>query len=184
MKPGRFDGTQSLEKFLAQFRTCACYNGWTQEDKAAFLKCSLSGAPAQLLWDSGSPDSLSFSQLVERLKARYGSEGQAEKFRVELQSRRRRPNESLSELHADIRRLMALAYPDSHGNSVCELIARDHFLSALGDRQLELKLREREPSDLDTALRIALRLEAYAMSLKRETEERSFSPKQRRERDR
>jgi hypothetical protein len=184
MKPGRFDGSQSLETFLAQFRTCASYNGWTEKDKSAFLKCSLSGGPAQLLWDSGDPDSLSFSQLVERLKSRYGSTGQAEKFRVELQSRRRRPGESLSELHADVRRLMALAYPDAYGNSVCEIIARDHFLSALGDRQLELKLREREPPDLDSALRLALRLEAYASSLKSEGEIRSTSPKQRRERDR
>jgi hypothetical protein len=184
MKAGRFDGSQSLETFLAQFRTCASYNGWTEKDKSAFLKCSLSGGPAQLLWDSGDPDSLSFSQLVERLKSRYGSTGQAEKFRVELQSRRRRPGESLSELHADVRRLMALAYPDAYGNSVCEIIARDHFLSALGDRQLELKLREREPPDLDSALRLALRLEAYASSLKSEGEIRSTSPKQRRERDR
>jgi hypothetical protein len=184
MKPGRFDGTQSLETFLAQFATCAEYNRWSEKDKCAFLKCALSGGAAQLLWDAGNPEKLTYEQLKEKLEARYGSVGQAEKFRVELQSRRRRSGESLTDLHADIRRLMAMAYPGAHGNSVCELIARDHFLTALGDRQLELKLREREPGDLDTALRLALRLEAYASSLKRETDGRSSSPKQRRDRDR
>jgi len=71
---------------------------------------------------------------------------------------------------------MALSYPDAHGNSICELIARDPFLSALGDRQLELKLREREPTDLDAALRLALRLEAYAVSYRRDTDGRGSPP--------
>jgi hypothetical protein len=184
MKPGRFDGTQSLETFLAQFATCAEYNRWSEKDKCAFLKCALSGGAAQLLWDAGDPKKLTFEQLKEKLEARYGSVGQAEKFRVELQSRRRRSGESLTDLHADIRRLMAMANPGAHGNSVCKLIARDHILTALSDRQLELKLHEREPGYLDTALRLALRLEAYASSLKRETDGRSSSPKQRRDRDR
>ena len=184
MSPGKFDGSQSLETFLAQFNTCADYNRWTEKDKCAFLKCSLVGGPAQLLWDSGDPEKLKFSQLKERLLARYGSAGQAEKFRVELQSRRRRQGETLADLHADIRRLMALAYPDAHGNSVCELIARDHFLSALGNRELELKLREREPPDLDAALRLALRLEAYAVSFRRDSDVKGSPPRPRRDRDR
>ena len=184
MKPGRFDGSQSLETFLAQFNTCADYNSWTDKDRTAFLKCSLSGGAAQLLWDTGNPEAINYAQLVERLKARYGSAGQAEKFRVDLQTRRRRGGESLTELHADIRRLMALAYPDAHGNSICETIARDHFLSALGDKQLELKLREREPPDLDSAFRLAVRLEAYSSSYSKQIPERSSSPRQRRERDR
>jgi hypothetical protein len=48
---------------------------------------------------------------------------------------------------------MILAYPGTADVTLCEDIAIDHFISALGDRQLELKLREREPKDLDTALR-------------------------------
>jgi transposase InsO family protein len=162
MKPGKYDGTKSLDTFLAQFETCASYNQWNCDDKCAFLKCALTDGPAQLLWDSGDPSAINYNQLVERLRARYGSTGQAEKFRAELRSRRRRRGESLSELHSDIRRLMALAYPGLGQSDVCEVIARDHFIDALGDGNFELKIREREPADLDTALRLAVRLEAYA----------------------
>jgi hypothetical protein len=43
---------------------------------------------------------------------------------------------------------MALAYPGER-SSLSEHIARDAFLSALDDADLELKVREREPIDLD-----------------------------------
>jgi hypothetical protein len=57
---------------------------------------------------------------------------------------------------------MILAYLGAADAKLCEYIAIDHFISALKDSQLELKLREREPVDLDSALRFALRLEAYS----------------------
>jgi len=43
-----------------------------------------------------------------------------------------------------------------------EVMATEAFLSALGDSVLEVKVREREPADLDAALRLALRLEMYS----------------------
>ena len=38
---------------------------------------------------------------------------------------------------------------------------RDYFIASLADRDLELKIREREPRDLETAFRHAVRLEVY-----------------------
>jgi len=51
---------------------------------------------------------------------------------------------------------MALAYPEER-SSLADRIARDAFLSALDDPEFELKIREREPADLDTAVKIAHR---------------------------
>ena len=59
-----------------------------------------------------------------------------------------------------IRRLMMLAYPVEKSN-LSEHLARDAFLSALDDPQLELKVREREPPDLDSAVKIAQRYEIF-----------------------
>jgi len=42
-----------------------------------------------------------------------------------------------------------------------EEITCDHFLDALGDPDFALKIRERHPADLDSALRIALQLEVW-----------------------
>ena len=56
---------------------------------------------------------------------------------------------------------MTLAYPGEGNSSLCEHIAKDYFIASLADRDLELKIREREPRDLETAFRHAVRLEAY-----------------------
>ena len=83
-----------------------------------------------------------------------------EKFQNELRCRRRARNETLRELAPDVQRLMALAYPGER-SSLSEHIARDAFLSALDDADLELKVREREPIDLDAAVKLAQRFEVF-----------------------
>ena len=49
--------------------------------------------------------------MIKVLKERFGEANQSDKYRLELKSRRRRPNETLRNLHSDIRRLAALALP-------------------------------------------------------------------------
>ena len=161
MKPDKFNGSGSVETFLAQFDICADYNGWTDKDKAAHLKCCLTGTAGQLIWDSGQPDAMSYSDLRQKLRRRFGSQDQQEKFQAELRARRRRRGETLAELYQDVRRLMTMAYPGEGTSSLCEQIAKDYFIMALADRDLELKIREREPQDLESAFKHAVRLEAY-----------------------
>ena len=161
MKPDKFNGTGSVETFLAQFDICAHYNAWTDKDKAAHLKCCLTGVAGQLIWDCGQPDALSYDELRQKLRRRFGSQDQQEKFQAELRARRRRRGETLAELYQDVRRLMTMAYPGEGASSLCEQIAKDYFIAALGDRDLELKVREREPRDLESAFKHAVRLEAY-----------------------
>ena len=175
MKPAKFDGLTSIDTFLIQFETCAQYNGWSDGEKTAHLKCCLAGQAGQILWENGDPSMLTYDELVMKLRARYGTAGQRELFLAQLQARRRKPNESLAELYRDIKRLMVLSYPQSSGSELSEEIAKSHFISALGNRDLELKIREREPKDLDSAFTIAVRLEAY-QSACREDDGREQKP--------
>jgi len=117
----------------------------------------LTGTAAQLLWGS---ENLSYEELLDKLKRRFSGKGMEKKFQSELRCRRRNRGESLRELAHDIRRLMTLAYPGEQ-SSLSEHIARDAFLSALADPEFELKVRGREPADLDDALRIAQRYEVF-----------------------
>ena len=87
-----------------------------------------------------------------------------------MQIRRRKNQESLSELHQDIRRLTGLAYRKLTAEA-CEQIGCDHFTNALGDPEFALKVKERAPKSLDEALCIALRLEAWAKSVKQDKKE-------------
>ena len=95
MKPDKFTGASSVETFLIQFGVCAEYNGWHDRDKAAQLKCCLSGSASQILWDSGVTGEMTYSELVQKLKARFGAVGLHERFAAELRGRRRRHNETL-----------------------------------------------------------------------------------------
>jgi len=97
---------------------------------------------------------------------RFGGENFAEKNRIELRNRRRSSGESLTDLNIDIRRLSALAYPDAD-HRMRELISCDYFIDALAELELGLKIRERQPKDLDSALRIALQLEVWAKDSER-----------------
>ena len=91
------------------------------------------------------------------LKDRYDASNQEEKCQAELSSRRRKPGEDLQSLRPDITSLMTYAYPGEMSTMV-HRVARDHFITALNDPKLALKVREREPKNLDEAFTIVLRL--------------------------
>jgi len=121
---------------------------------------------ANILWDYDKEEISSLSGLTRILKNRYGGKSFAEKHRIELRNRRCRPDESISKLHVDIRRLAALAFPNVE-RKARNSIACDHFLDALDNPDLALKIRERQPSSLDSALRIALQLEVWTTDMNR-----------------
>jgi transposase InsO family protein len=160
IKPEKFSGSTSLATFLEQFCSCAAYNRWDETDKAAYLRASLNGEAGQLLWVGGRLFGASYDEIVSKLKQRFGEENQEERYETELRCRTRRENETLQELAQDIRRLTTLAYPNDSGRTI-DRLAKGAFIEALGDDDLEMKLREKELHDLDAALRAAMRLESY-----------------------
>jgi len=162
MKPEKFDGTTCFETFLVQLDNCAQFNRWDDMEKLYYLRWSLTGSAARMLW--GTQD-MTFRQLVARLRSRYGSLDMEEKYQAELQCRRRNPGESLRELAQDIRRLMILAYSDDR-SPMSERLAKEHFISAIDEPELELKVREKEPQTLDAALKYAQRLEVFKNAIR------------------
>jgi len=103
------------------------------------MKGALTGNAAKVLWDTDRFATGSFRKLVDSLRSRYSGKRQADKYRAELQIRRRKCAESLSDLHQDIRRLMALAYPKLTADAR-EKIACGHFTNALNDAEFALKV--------------------------------------------
>jgi hypothetical protein len=99
-------------------------------------------------------------KLTEVLATRFGSTGMAERYRCELRSRKRKPDETLQTLHQEIQRLASLAFRGPWSEAT-DVIARDAFIDSLLDGDLALKIREREPATLDQAVKIAIRLESY-----------------------
>ena len=159
IKPPRFDGKGCIEAHITQFNIAANRNKWTEEEKVDFMKISLSGEASNILKDI--KEDISFEELTHRLKSRYGSLDQVEAYRVQLKSRRRKRGESLSDLMKDIRRLFTLAYTGP-SNYLSDLTAKDAFVDALDDRELMIRVMEREPKNLEEAFKIAERMELYS----------------------
>jgi predicted aspartyl protease len=130
------------------------------------LKAALTGDAGQVLWDSDASATNTLEKLTKLLRSRFSATQQADKHRMELRLRRRRQGESLSALHQDIRRLMALAHP-TLSQEARETIACDYYIDAMDDVDFALKVRERAPATLDEALRIALQLEAWQRDARR-----------------
>ena len=176
-KLDKFDGKtgSQLKPFLTKFDILARRCQWNEEMKVDMLKCNLTGAAAQLLWDD--PSCQSYGQLVMKLNQRFGEENQAECFRAKLKVRKQGKDESLSSLMQDIRRMRILAYPDS-SSDLGKIMAKDCFLDAIFDKNLSLKVREHSPVDLDAAFQLAVKFEAYAqLSIPQKGEDKSKGSK-------
>src|SRR5208282_3133947 len=133
----------------------------------SWLKNSLIKNAGQVLWDSSPESTDTLPKLIELLTNRFGGTKQTDKHRMELRFRKRRPNESLSDLHQDISRLMALAHHHLPSSSR-DAIACDYYIDSLNDPDFALKVRERNPTSLDDVLRISLQPEAWMRDTNRQ----------------
>ena len=158
VKLGNYDGNTCLQTFLARFENYADYFDWDEADKLFQLRASLAGAAGQILWDAGKQSTV--GQIIALLKARFGSDNQAERFRAELRSRKRSKGESLQKRYQDMRRLMSLAYP-GESSTLSDIVGRHAFLEALDDQTLRVRILEKERKNVDEALNIASRLKAF-----------------------
>src|ERR1043165_1249582 len=160
IKLGTYGGTTAVEAFIRKFEICAKNNEWDDDEKSNQLMCALVEPANQILWDYDSSSVVTWSDLLKKLRSRYGGNDQAALYQTQLNTRKQKSGEDLGMLVQDIRRLMALAFPGPTSNH-SEMIAIRSFLDALADKELALKLREREPETLDQAYKMASRLEGY-----------------------
>ena len=142
VKLGTYDGSSPLDTFLAKFRICAEYYGWSARDRLFHLKASLEGHAGQVLWELR--DGAREDDVIDLLRNRFGTTHQAERFRQELRTRRRKSNESIQAVYQDVRRLLALGYPGQVGE-MYEVIGRDFFLDALDDQALRIRVLDQQP---------------------------------------
>ena len=104
-----------------------------------------------------------FDTLVKSLIIRFGSLERSEMFWARLQTRVRGTNESLSELAQSIKKLTRQAYPGADSN-ITSILSLDHFIDAIADSDMRLRLREARPKDINEAEILAIRLETRRLA--------------------
>ena len=160
VKPQSYDGSEDLSEFITHFNLVAEINGWNYGLKSLQLASCLTGDARALLTDLDRRTQRDYRELVEALNHRFGTENRAEIFKSQLKMRVRGKNETIPELAQSVRKLTKRAYPDASAGML-EVLALDHFIDAINETEIRMRLREVGPKNILEAEQIAVKLEAY-----------------------
>lgn len=114
-----------------------------------------------------------YNHLVKAFTTRFGSQGRAEIYRAQLQTRIRNKDETISELAQSIKKLTRRAYPDAP-SSLTKILSLYHFIDAIPDSDMRLRIREAHPKDIDEAEAQAIRLETHRLADRHRCSNRSI----------
>ena len=162
-KPDTYDGKSSWTDYLTQFNMVCRLNGWTDEVKALKLATSMRGTAKCILTDLKPEQLDNYQNLVNALSMRFEPKNQCEMYRAQMNARVRNRGESLPELVQDIKRLVRLAYPTAPAE-VRDSLAYKCFRDALNDQDMEWAICQNTSENIDDALNLALKFEAFKVS--------------------
>ena len=165
-KPNTYDGNTDWTDYRVHFETVSKINQWSEKVKALKLISCMQGAALAILGDIDVSNPPSYVELTKILTNRFAPENQADMFRSQIDARVRRKGESLPELAQDIKRLIRLAYP-TVTQEVRDSLTYRAFRDSLNDYELEWALCQANKDNIDEALHIALRYEAFQMGKKK-----------------
>ena len=167
-RPPPYDGRGPWDAYRTQFQMLATVNGWSTQEKAAYLAVSLKGAAVNVLNGIPADQLYDYDTLLAALEARFGNSHQAELNRMKLKNRVRKREEGLTELAEDVEKLIRLAYPEADP-AMMEVLGIDHFIDALHEEEMRLKVRQSRPKTLREAVRTALELESFHLASRQRT---------------
>ena len=146
-----YSGDSLWESYLAQFEITAQLNGWSDQQKAAFLATSLTGSALNVLTNLPPGRRDDYKTLVSALESRFGTTHRTELSRVRFKNRIKQTDESLATLADDLERLGRMAYPDASVD-VQNVFSRDQLVDALPDEDMRLRIKQERPKTLQLAL--------------------------------
>ncbi|XP_050710062.1 uncharacterized protein LOC126994834 [Eriocheir sinensis] len=147
-KPAEYDGKVTWEAYVAQFEMLAATQGWDEAEKALQLATALRGPSVEVLGHLPPAQRSSYGSMAEALRRRFRPSGlQAEVYRARLKKRTRERGETLSQLAQDVEALVRRSYPAAPEEMIV-VLARDFFVDALHDQQLQIYVKQAHPGDL------------------------------------
>jgi hypothetical protein len=146
--------------YLIDFEMIAEINHWDTMTMAMELATSLRDTALAVLGDVEKEEQRDYLALIKALTTRFEPTNYAEVYRAELKSRRREKDESLCVLSQDIKRLIRKAYAEDP-RSTREKLAKEVFIDALDDLDMEWAIQKKAPDNINDALQFAMEFEAF-----------------------
>ena len=164
-----FDGNNlPLSIFLSRFSNCARYFKWDRPSRLYYLVSVLTGVPGDIV--ARNPD-WTERDIIRELKMRYGNANRALAFQKQLEAVRQTPGQKIQDIHEEVSRLLALAFPGDKGRAV-DVMGCNAFYRALSNQEFSRALQTQYPIDLADALVAALALEPiYVIDMEKRQEE-------------
>jgi hypothetical protein len=157
IKLTNYDGTGEWRDYKSHFDACAAINDW--DKKGLYLAAALRGQAQCVLGDLPSDRQVHYISLVEALEERFAPPNQLDLYRVQLKQRRQKASETLPELGQAIQRLVNKAYPKAAAE-VRETLSTEHFLDALVNSEMRIRIKQSRPANLNQAICLAVELDA------------------------
>ena len=155
---GTYDGKTDLDIFLVRLENSSRIFGWSDAEKVFHLMNSLTGRASSIVKEVGPGGTL--DQMLKLLQVRFGNRARRAKFLHELQTRKRKPQETLQELFLALCELRANAFGDDPSEQYPEAYFRNIFVDALNDKALRRSILVQKPDTMEAAYNIAVELEA------------------------
>ncbi|KAJ8369429.1 hypothetical protein SKAU_G00094570 [Synaphobranchus kaupii] len=149
LKLPRFNGTASLESYLALLELAAQLGGWKPEQTAGHLALALEGPALEAILDLPPAERRNLQALTAALQRRFIQHRSAEASRETLLSRYCCEEESWGKVAADVQRYAREAYPEFDA-AAQEKLALHAFLRALTPERLPRQGSRRRGGPLDT----------------------------------
>ena len=173
IKPEEYDGTTDWSEYQIYFEQLSNLYGWDEEVKAAMLCVSLKGEARVVLAGLDPAQRCSYFALTTALSQSFSPKELVHLHQAELKARRKKPDESITDLGRDIAKLVRLAYP-SADLATREVISINSFLEALPGPASEMKLHviKGRPRNLQEAVAHATEVTAVMEAENRKSSRR------------
>ncbi|KAJ8333601.1 hypothetical protein SKAU_G00416090 [Synaphobranchus kaupii] len=158
LKLPRFNGTASLESYLAQLELAAQLASWTPEQTAGHLALALEGPALEAILDLPPAERQNLQALTAALQRRFTQHRSAEASWEKLLSRYRCEEESWGKVAADVQRYAREAYPEFDA-AAQEKLALHAVLRALTPERLRDHVSLAQPGSISEALSKTTRAE-------------------------
>ena len=137
----------------SQFQVIASYHRWSDDEAKQLVYAYMKGTALESVMDIGLTGPETIEQVLDAYPDRFFPECDSQMLRAQFACVVQMPNESMQKLHARMRVLYHLAYPDVSTHIEVYLIEK--FISALNNREVQNHVLRMMPPTYANALSIA-----------------------------
>ena len=148
-----FNGKEEWKVWLNRFEAVARRRNWNDDGKLDNLLPRLQGRAGDFVYNQLSQETLScYPELIKELNSRFRVFETQKTFAAKFTQRAQRPNETVEEYAAELKKIYSKAYKFRDNNTWQEDLVR-RFLDGLKDNEARFEIEfHKEPEDIDEAV--------------------------------